>query len=668
MCGVCGVVDLAGGTPDTDLVVRMMGRLAHRGPDGSGYYRDEHAVLGHTRLAIIDTEGGAQPLCNEDGTLWITFNGEIFNYVELGAELRRLGHTFRTASDTEVVVHAFEQWGEDCFARFNGQWALALWDSREQRLVLSRDRMGVRPLFLHRSGPSGRRLAFASEVKALLADPAVERAFDPVGIDQTLTYWSTVAPRTVFRGIEQLEPGHVAVLDRDGFRRRPYWTIDFPDRGHEPGQDVMENTRLLRERLIEAARLRFTRSDVPVGAYLSGGIDSSITSAVIARWTDVPLHTFSLRFEDEEFDEGHHQKTMVAQLGAQHEEVVVGARDIADVFPDVVRHTEAPVLRAAPAPLFLLSKLVRDHGYKVVVTGEGADEVLAGYDIFREGRVRLFWSRDPQSRKRDRAAELLYPWMARSPGRLPDFARSFFGHNLDPADPAISHRPRWDSTSAVKGMLAADLREAAVPSPEDDVVARMPAGSEDWDPLARAQWLEMTTLLPGYVLASQGDRMLMAHSVEGRFPFLDRDVIELANTLPARHKLCGLDEKHLLKLAFADVVPQEIIRRPKQPYRAPDTASFFAGTEPDWLGDVTSSDAVRAAGVFEPDRVAALLTKARRTRGTRTGNTDNMRLLAVVSTQLLHQQLLVDGGRTADAPPPGPMTVVDRVDPSRSTA
>jgi asparagine synthase (glutamine-hydrolysing) len=333
-----------------------------------------------------------------------------------------------------------------------------------------------------------------------------------------------------------------------------------------------------------------------------------------------------------------------------------------------VLHTETPVLRAAPAPLFLLSRLVRDHGYKVVVTGEGADEVLAGYDIFREGRVRLFWARDPQSDKRDRAAELLYPWMARSPGRLPEFARSFFGANLDPADPAISHRPRWDSTSAVKGLLTADLRAAAVPSPDDDVVARMPAGSDSWDPLARAQWLEMATLLPGYVLASQGDRMLMANSVEGRFPFLDKDVVELANALPARHKLCGLDEKHLLKRAFADVVPENILRRPKQPYRAPDTASFFGAAEPGWLGDVTSPAALRDAGVFEPDRVAALLAKCRRTRGARTGNTDNMRLLAVLSTQLLHQQLLVDGGRAADAPPPGPMTVVDRVDPSRSTA
>ena len=467
MCGVCGIVSY-GGPPDLALLRRMMGRLGHRGPDGNGFYRDRRAALGHTRLAIIDTSGGAQPLCNEDGTVWVTFNGEIFNYVELREELRGRGHTFRTASDTEVIVHAWEEWGEECFSRFNGQWAIALWDRRAERLVLSRDRLGVRPLFFIRR-PTG--LLFASEVKSIFADPSVERAFDPAGLDQTFTYWSPVAPRTVFRGIEQLEPGHYAVLDRDGFRKAPYWRITFPERGREPVQDARENAEALRERIIEATRLRFLRSDVPVGAYLSGGLDSSVTAAVIARYTGAPLHTFSLRFSDSEFDEGQYQKKMSAVLGTQHQDIVVSPSDIAAVFPEVIRHAETPILRAAPAPLFLLSKLVRENGYKVVVTGEGADEVLAGYDLFREARVRLFWSRDPGSAKRTRAAELLYPWMARSPGRMPAFARSFFGRHLDPADPALSHRPRWDSTSVIKSMLSGDLRDGIGRADAEDVVA-----------------------------------------------------------------------------------------------------------------------------------------------------------------------------------------------------
>jgi asparagine synthase (glutamine-hydrolysing) len=662
MCGICGIVS-AGEPPDRGLLLRMMGRLVHRGPDGCGYYRDRKAALGHTRLAIIDTAGGAQPLSNEDGTLWVCFNGEIFNYVELGEQLRRLGHSFRTASDTEVIVHAWEQWGEDCFRRFNGQWALALWDRRAQRLVLSRDRLGIRPLYYTRTANG---TVFASEVKSLFADPSVARAFDPVGLDQTLTYWSTVAPRTVFEGVSQLEPGHFAVIDEKGFRTAPYWSIAFPARGQEPVQDLDENAEALREKLVEAARLRFLRSDVPVGAYLSGGLDSSITAAVIARYTDAPLHTFSLRFSDSEFDEGHYQKKMSAMLGTQHQDVVVTPGMIAEVFPDVVRHAEAPILRAAPAPLFLLSKLVRENGYKVVVTGEGADEVFAGYDLFREARVRLFWAADPGSRKRTRAAELLYPWMARSPGRLPAFARSFFGRNLDPADPALSHRPRWDSTAALKGMLTPDVRAGASDQDPADLVPSMPSGCEGWDSLARGQWLEMTTLLAGYILASQGDRMLMANSVEGRFPFLDADVVDFANALPARHKLFGLEEKYLLKRAFADLVPEDVLRRPKQPYRAPDAASFFADGTPEWFAEVTSERAVREAGVFRPEQVTGLLAKCARTGGQNMGNTDGMRTLAVVSTQLTHASFIAGDPWTSSEPVlPELLVAVDLVDNDR---
>ncbi|WP_155390268.1 asparagine synthase (glutamine-hydrolyzing) [Catellatospora paridis] len=650
MCGMCGVASFEQ-TPDRELLLDMMRRLVHRGPDGCGFFRDDRVALGHTRLAIVDTAGGAQPMSNADGSRWVSFNGEIFNYVELAEELRGLGHTFRTSSDTEVIVHAWEEWGEDCFRRFNGQWAVALWDRRARRLVLSRDRVGVRPLYYART-PSG--LLFASEVKALFADPRLPRAFDPAGLDETLTYWSTVAPRTVFQGIEQLPPGHYAVYDESGFRTVPYWRIEFPDR-QQPLPDLRETTEALRDKLVEAARLRFLRSDVPVGAYLSGGLDSSITTAVVARYTRAPLHTFSLRFSSDEFDEGGYQKIMSAALGTQHHDIVVGPRDIADVFPEVVRHAETPLLRAAPAPLYLLSKLVRESGYKVVVTGEGADEVFAGYDIFREARVRRFWAADPGSAKRHRAAELLYPWMVRSPGQAPAFARSFFGRNLDATDPALSHRPRWDATAVLKRMLSPQLQAAiggTDPADPAGLAGALPDGSERWDPLGRAQWLEMTTLLSGYILASQGDRMLMANSVEGRFPFLDADVLEFAATLPARYKLFGLDEKHLLKRAFADLVPEEIRRRPKQPYRAPDAASFFAAGTPDWFDEVTSARAVTDAGVFQPEQVAGLVAKCRRTGGEQMSNTDSMRLMAVISTQLTHQQFISgDGGAAASALP-----------------
>jgi asparagine synthase (glutamine-hydrolysing) len=451
------------------------------------------------------------------------------------------------------------------------------------------------------------------------------------------------------------------VLQDGRLQGRPYWTPFFPPAGSEKVQSLAQNGELLRERLVAATRLRFLRSDVPVGAYLSGGIDSSVTAAIIARYTGAPLSTFSLRFTDPEFDEGTYQEEMAARLGTDHHAVHVSAADIGRVFPEVVWHAERPILRAAPAPLFLLSRLVRDSGYKVVVTGEGADEVLAGYDIFREAKVRLFWARDPSSEKRTRIVELLYPWMQRSPGATPSFARAFFARNLDASDPALSHRPRWDSTAAIATLLTAEMHSAfEAAHVDEELVARMPLESKDWDPLCRAQWLEMTTLLPGYILSAQGDRMLMANSVEGRFPFLDPDVVSFANSLPARHKLLALDEKHILKKEFADLVPPSILHRPKQPYRAPDAASFFSGPGLDWMDAAISQGALLAAGIFNPSPVARLIEKCRGVRGERMSNTDNMRLLAVLSTMLMHGAFIAgDGGGGRDEDPPQPMTVID---------
>ena len=659
MCGICGVLETSS-IPDAELVQQMMGALSHRGPDGSGYYRDERVALGHTRLAIVDTGHGVQPMSNEDGQVWVTFNGEIFNHVELRAQLSNRGHEFRTHCDTEVIVHAWEEWGPAAFDRFNGQWAFALWDRRTSQLVLCRDRYGVRPLYYTRAGG---RLLFGSEMKALFVDPQVTREFDPVGLDETFTFWSPVAPRTPFSGISQVPPGsYLSVRDGTDELVR-YWGPEFPVRGQEDPDDLDRHAAGVRERLIAATKLRFERSDVPVGAYVSGGLDSAVTASIISSFTEVQLDTFSLRFSDPEFDEGGYQERLIPSLGTNHHTVMVTDRDIADIFPDVVWHAEHPLLRTAPAPMFLLSRLVRESGYKVVVTGEGADEVLAGYDVFRETKVRYFQGRNPDSARRARAVELLYPWMTRSPNLAPAFSRGFFGRNLDLADPVMSHRPRWDTTSALKAMLtdAASVSGDAA----NDLAQQMPDASSTWDPLARAQWLEMSTLLPGYILASQGDRMLMANSIEGRFPYLDADVGTYANAMPARHKILGLDEKHLLKRAFADVVPAEVLHRPKQPYRAPDASGFFAGGAPDWLMDVTSEAAIGKAGVFRAPMVARLLEKVRRLQGTPLSNTDNMRLVAVLSVQLL-QQLIIEGGHRP-GPPPTPMAIFDYIlNPGRS--
>jgi asparagine synthase (glutamine-hydrolysing) len=623
----------------------MIGALRHRGPDEFGTYVDDVAGLAHARLAIIDLSTGQQPLTNEDRTLWIVFNGEIFNYVELRDELAALGHSFRTASDTEVIVHAFEAWGDRCVERFNGQFAFALWDARARRLFLARDRLGVRPLYY---AIAGERLFFASEVKAIFTDPTVPRALDPEGIDQVFTFWTTVAPVTPFRGVRELPPAHTLTVDLSGdrephLRPRSYWTPSYDGSGART-RSISEAAEGLRQRLETATRLRMLRADVPVGSYLSGGIDSSVIAALGRRAKQGVFRTFSLRFADAEFDETAFQRLMVRRLESEHTEVVCERRDIGRIFPEVIAHTERPILRTAPAPLFLLSKLVRDARFKVVLTGEGSDEMLAGYDIFREAKVRAFWAREPGSTCRPRLLERLYPYLARSPIAARGMARKFFGEGLDRSDaPDFSHEPRWRSAAALKRLFAPSMVDALRSTDaRAELLADLPEAFPAWDLISRAQYIETRTLLSGYLLSSQGDRMLMANSVEGRFPFLDPDVVAYCDSLPSSYKLHVLDEKHVLKRAVRDLVPAEILDRPKQPYRAPDAASFLGSAAPEYVSDVLAGARVAEAGIFDVQAVGGLVAKCRAAGdGTTLSNADNMAFVGVLSTQLLWEQLVV---------------------------
>jgi len=663
VCGIAGFVALHDGAapPSLDTIEAMVGALRHRGPDEFGLYRDSHAGLGHARLSIIDLATGQQPMCNEDGSVWVTFNGEIFNYVELRQELLALGHRFRTRSDTEVIVHAWESWGLDTFARFNGQFAIALWEPQRGRLVLARDRLGVRPLYTcEHEG----RLWFASEVKALFAGaPNLTRELDPVGLAETFTFWTVVPPQSVFKGIRELEPGHLRVVSREGVEERAYWTPEYPERGHTgfPGTPT-EAAEAVLSALEGAIRLRMLRADVPVGSYLSGGLDSSLVAALGRRVKGDKFHTYSIRFEDAEYDETRFQRMVAASIESDHHEIIVGRRDIAEALPAVVRHAERPLLRTAPAPLFLLSRLVRDSGIKVVLTGEGADEMFAGYDLFRESKVRRFWGRRPDSALRPLLLARLYPYLSRSPVAQQAMARDFFGRDRERwREPGFGHRPRWNATAALQRLFTARLREEVrTIDVADRLLARLPAAFPRWSGLAQDQYLEVETLLSGYLLSSQGDRMLMGHSVEGRFPFLDVDVVELANALPASFKLAGLSEKHVLKRAAAGLVPPEICDRPKQPYRAPDALAFCGKDAPEWVGDLLAGAAAREVGVFEPRALERLWRKCRESDGaSQFSNADNMAIVGALSTGLLHEQMI----RSMPAPTsPGTFrTVVDRL-------
>jgi asparagine synthase (glutamine-hydrolysing) len=638
MCGIAGLYSPDRAPPRPDAVQAMVAALHHRGPDAQGIRIDGPIALGHARLSIIDLEGGAQPLANEDGTIWVAFNGEIFNYIELREQLVRQGHRFGTRSDTEVLVHLYEEHGDDFVRHLNGQFAIALWDGRRRRLVLARDRVGIRPLFYTWIGD---RLAFASEVKALFALPEVPRRLDAAAIASTFSYWSALPPASVFEGVSVLPPGHLMTVEDGRTQVHRYWDWAFPGCGanaHTLSEDACAEE--LRALLIDAVRLQL-RADVPVGAYLSGGLDSSIITAIIRRHTRTPLRTFSLTFEDPEFDESAHQRALVAHLGTEHSSMQATKAAIGQAFPRMVWHAEAPVVRTAPAPMMLLADSVREAGYKVVLTGEGADEAFGGYDLFKEAKVRRFVARAPQSGCRPRLLERLYPYLASSPTAGQAFTRQFFGAGAETPDaPAFAHMTRLATTRRIFRFFGDDWRQRLDDwDPHRALAERLPADFARWAPMERDQYVEAHTLMSGYLLSSQGDRMAMAASIEARYPFLDHRVIEFACRLPPRLKLRGLNEKLLLKKAMARELPASIGGRTKQPYRSPDSACFFADGRPlPYVAELLGPASLARAGLFDPVAVGKLVEKCR--AGRAIGFGDNMAFVGVLSTMLLHEQFV----------------------------
>ena len=641
MCGIAGILDWKP-TPRPEVraqLAAMAAQLRHRGPDSQGFYSDEAIGLAHTRLSIIDLESGAQPIHNEDNSVWVVFNGEIFNYIELRQQLQQQGHRFYTRSDTEVIVHLYEQHGDDFVSLLNGQFAIALWDQPQQRLLLARDRVGIVPLFYCKQGE---RLLFASEIKAML--PLFRESPRPnlAALDQLLTFWAPVSPNTLFEGVLELSPGTTLVVDRSGQRVHRYWDWQFPQHADDYRTESEQAlAQELRELLIDATRLRL-RADVPVGAYLSGGLDSSVLVALIHEHSDTPLRTFSIGFQDESLDESRYQEMLIDRIGTDHSNVRCTNGDIAQHFEDTIWHTECAILRNAPVPMKILSGLVHQQQYKVVLTGEGADEVFGGYDIFKEAKLRRFWARQPDSNWRHRLLERLYPWLDLPRGQAPAYVRNFYGQGLDRPELAwFSHLPRWDTTARAKafysGAVAEQLRDNAL----DTLAASLPPAIGRWHGFNRAQYLEVKTLMAGYLLCSQGDRMLMANSVEGRFPFLDHRVIEFANRLPPRLKMKVLNEKYLLKQAMKKYIPSAIIARHKQPYRAPDIPAFIDAERKQPLpfaAELLSEQTLKRFGYFDDKKVALLLKKA--CRGSATSYKDNQTFVGILATQSWHRQFI----------------------------
>jgi asparagine synthase (glutamine-hydrolysing) len=558
MCGICGMFDFRGKPVDASLLDRMAGVLRHRGPDGSGRFIQGDVALGHRRLSIIDLEGGAQPISNEDGSLQIVFNGEIYNFIELRRELEAAGHAFRTRSDTEVIIHAFEQWGLDAVRRFNGIFAFALWDAKERRLILARDHLGVKPLYYTQVGS---RLLFASEIKALLQDDACARNVDLRSLGSLFTLRYVPSPDTLFEGIKKIPPAHLMVVDASGIQAHRYWNWTPKIRDHYREADLVEEYQELVE---DAVRLQM-RSDVPVGLFLSSGIDSGAILAIMTRYTSKPVHTFTIGFEDgERTNEIDGARCMAERFGADHDEMMVTSRDYLDYYERYLWHLEEPVGNETAAAFYFVS-LIASRKVKVALTGQGADEPWAGYPRYlgvklsaAYSRLPLFFTRGLAKPLVERFAknELLKRGVASldEPDILARLVKIYSFYSTAMKEQLFQP---W-----VKEQISADGTEAR------QSLARLHDDVHELDPLTRMLYIDTRANLPDDLLMV-GDKTAMANSLEARVPFLDYRLVEFVESLPPRLKLRRFEAKYLHKKAVEKWLPKSVIYRKKKGFANP---------------------------------------------------------------------------------------------------
>lgn len=635
MCGIAGIFNYQSSkVPSSEQNVKnMLAMINHRGPDESGVFLDNNAGIGSVRLSIIDLSSGQQPMSDISGRYWIAYNGEIFNYKELRAELIQKGIQFKTHCDTEVVVQMYALYGPECLNQFNGQFAFSIWDRTSKELFLARDRVGIRPLYYWNQNNS---FAFCSEIKGLFALDQIERSLDTESLSQIFTFWTTLTPNTPFKNIFELQPGHYMHVKKSSVEIKQFWSMNFASGKGNHNTSISDSIEELDNLLYDAVKIRL-RADVPVGAYLSGGLDSSVTTSYINKINPEILNTFSIGFADKAYDETAYQIEASKFFNTNHTAFTCTSEELAENFAQTIWHTEFPILRTSPTPMFLLSKKVREQNIKVVITGEGADEFLAGYNIFKETKIRRFWANDPNSKSRPRLLAQLYPYIPMLKESSDLALKMFFGYKLNETEnPAYSHLLRWNNTSRLKSFFSDEIINSGNGSSSiSEVHKTLPENFNNWSNLSKSQYLEATIFMSGYLLSSQGDRVAMGNSVEGRYPFLDYRVIEFCNNLQDNHKLNCLNEKFILKKLSTDRIPSSITQRPKQAYRAPISGSLYSRKTPVELTGMLTDGSIRNTGIFNPEKVKSLLTKIER-QGTNS-EVDEMALVGILSTQLLHK-------------------------------
>jgi asparagine synthase (glutamine-hydrolysing) len=615
----------------------MLSSIQHRGPDEAGYYLDDGLAMGAVRLAIIDQESGSQPISDPAGRYWICFNGELYNHVELREELMKLGRSFRTRSDTEVVLQAWIQWGSACLARFNGAFALAIRDSETATLSLARDRYGKRPLFYAEQNGA---LLFASEMKAFASYPGFRYEFDEQELASVYALWAPLPDRTPFRDIRQVPMGGFLTVDggRHTVEHYEQLRLDVPAFKGDEKQAV----EFVREALHRSVELRL-RSDVEVGVYLSGGLDSSIVTKLATDQSTHQVRTFSVEFQDETLDESGSQRLVAAHLGTRHSPLHVTHRDIADAFVDAVWHAEVPAFRTSFVPMYLLSRHVRDQGIKTVLTGEGADEAFLGYSLFKEAMLRESWN-TLSADERIVGLGRLHPELAHfNSARKAHLLGLFQQFSTERVPGLFSHELRYQNGRFATRLL----KSRADPLAPMRELVHETAGYDGLTTVQKAQWIEYKTLLAGYLLATQGERASLAHSVENRCPFLDPSVVRAAASVNLRYD-DGTEEKALLKKAFADDLPEWTLSRPKHPYRAPGSA-VFKDQHPEYLELLLSDAELRKIDCVDPVFAGKLVAKIMRTPVEEISTKEDQAFVYLLSTAILNRQyVLAEDARMTD--------------------
>ena len=594
MCGICGVVSFQPNAPtDWSTLLQMIVSLEHRGPDDEGYYEDDQVGLAVRRLSIIDLHTGQQPISNESGDIWVVYNGEIYNFQNVRAGLEQRGHLFKTQTDTEVIVHAYEEYGDECVTHFNGMFAIALWDARQRRLFLARDRLGIKPLYYWSSVD---KLVFGSELKALILHPDVPRQVDLAALDLFLTLEYIPAPRTIYEGVFKLLPGHRLVLEKGKLKITQYWDVLY-----QPiSQSEAECGEILSGLIKESVRLRLI-SDVPLGAFLSGGIDSSTIVGYMSQSANEPVRTFSIGFEDDTYNELPYAAAVVKHFGTQHH-VEVLKSDHTDLAERLVAHFDEPFADTSIFPTFLVSKLA-SREVKVVLSGDGGDELFAGYDTYLAEKLDRYYGRLPRP-LRQRILPKFAGWLLPQPakkGLINKVKRMVEG---GASDPSLQHA-RWMmflNSSEKDSLYRSDLRATLDDQLSDEFFHDYFEKANCFDRLAQQQYVDLKTYLADDIL-TKVDRMSMAVSIEARVPLLDYHIVEFALNLPAHMKLRGARTKSILRQAVKNMVPQFVLEKPKEGFSIPMKHWLCTSLKPMML-DLLSKASLQKHGYFDDQVVA----------------------------------------------------------------